>query len=500
MNRTRAGKLAVFGGALFLIGTFFTFSLSKIVELGVRHLQQLRYGSDMFYKWIELPIPLTIQFYLFEVMNPMAVINGAKPVVRERGPYTFWEYRKKEIIEYSSDGTKVSYWETKTYYFDPSRSVGSIDEKITVINAPMVAIGDFVSKLTSERMSALTLGVLNTLFAVYRTNLFIQKSPREIIFDGYRVRELDTLLTLAKPIEALNILQIPRPLPNNTFGLFYNRNGTPEAFYEVYTGTGGFSDKFAYLISYRGKNKLNFWNSEYCNMINGTDGVQYQPYITKQDRLYFFAFDLCRSIYLTYESDSEVQGIPTYRFTPPDELFQGPHKNPDNMCFCPYPKTPQKCYLDGVLDISACWAGAPIILSNPHYLYASKEIQDSVVGLKPNADIHLSALHIEPRVGAILKANRRLQVSVKLERVPFLRQMRNIRKEGIIPLLWLDESAEIDDALRQEINFKLIYPTKLGHASFPAMMVAGLVIFFVSGIAYFYRRQESVKVNSQSIV
>ncbi|RWS27344.1 Lysosome membrane protein 2-like protein [Leptotrombidium deliense] len=517
MYQKSAGKIAFLGVALVTIGTALIFSFSSILEFGVRHLQQLRRGSDAFQKWIELPIPLTIQFYIFEVINPRDVINGAKPILKERGP----EWRKKEIIEYSEDGTRVKYWETKTYIFDPLRSVGSVDDEITIINAPMVSIGSFVEKVAQDQrgshrnahnmhtlnfshtlcrikcvLGTLTFGVLNILFAMYRTNLFIKKTPQELLFDGYRVRELDTLLTLAKPIEALGILEIPRVLPNNTFGLFYQRNATREAFYEVYTGTGDYSHKFTHYVSYRDKSKLDFWKGHFCNMINGTDGVMFQPFITKNDTLYVFAFDLCRSIHLKFLEETEVKGIPTYRFSPPTDMFYGPHKNKDNFCFCPWPETPEKCYLDGVLDISSCWKGAPIVLSNPHFLGSSADVYTSVEGLNPDPNIHTSYLDIEPRVGAVLKAHRRLQVNVKLDRITMLRQMGSLREQGIVPLLWLDESAEIDSAIETELNLKLMYPVKLGEFSFPAMIVAGIALIFASAFVFCCGKRDKTLVSA----
>lgn len=39
--------------------------------------------------WKDLPIPFYFAVHFFEVVNPTEVVNGAKPVVAERGPYVY---------------------------------------------------------------------------------------------------------------------------------------------------------------------------------------------------------------------------------------------------------------------------------------------------------------------------------------------------------------------------------------------------------------------------
>ena len=40
--------------------------------------------------------------------------------------------------------------------------------------------------------------------------------------------------------------------------------------------------------------KLNFWESDSANLINGTDGTFYPPFLNRQKRLYSFNPDMCR--------------------------------------------------------------------------------------------------------------------------------------------------------------------------------------------------------------
>lgn len=102
---------------------------------------------------------------------------------------------------------------------------------------------------------------------------------------------------------------------------------------EVFAGVED-SSKFGNIASWNNKSSLEFWNDQYCNMINGSDGALFPPFVTKDRVLDIFSPDLCRSLYLTYESDTEVKGLQGYRFTLPQMLLESPQVNPNNECFC----------------------------------------------------------------------------------------------------------------------------------------------------------------------
>ena len=54
-------------------------------------LQQviLKEGNVLYDTWKDLPIPIYMQFYMFDVMNPDEVLAGGKPYLRQVGPYTY---------------------------------------------------------------------------------------------------------------------------------------------------------------------------------------------------------------------------------------------------------------------------------------------------------------------------------------------------------------------------------------------------------------------------
>lgn len=61
-----------------------------------------------------------------------------------------------------------------------------------------------------------------------------------------------------------------------------------------------------------------------------------------------------RSIYMEFEKDVEVKGIPAYRFTPPRSVLASKEENPANEGFCVSPK---ECLGTGLLKVSPCRKG-----------------------------------------------------------------------------------------------------------------------------------------------
>jgi len=88
----------------------------------------------------------------------------------------------------------------------------------------------------------------------------------------------------------------------------------------------GTIEKFNYSSS------LSIWSDQYANMINGTDGTTWHPNATKDERIYMFFPDICRSIYLTYnETRRNLSGIDVYRYTLPRKIFDN---STENQGFC----------------------------------------------------------------------------------------------------------------------------------------------------------------------
>lgn len=68
--------------------------------------------------------------------------------------------------------------------------------------------------------------------------LVMRKKVRELLFEGYHIRLFENIANYASSFG----LEFKSPLPNNTFGAFYNKNGTSPGLYAINTGTRNVMD------------------------------------------------------------------------------------------------------------------------------------------------------------------------------------------------------------------------------------------------------------------
>ena len=74
--------------------------------------------------------------------------------------------------------------------------------------------------------------------------------------------------------------------------------------------------------------ELKFWNESRCNAVHGSDGASFNPYIKKEDTLWFFNDQLCRALPLVYDQTIDQEGLPGLRFVPREDVFMSSEKYP----------------------------------------------------------------------------------------------------------------------------------------------------------------------------
>ena len=128
--------------------------------------------------WADIPAPLLTKVYLFNVSNPKEVSStGAKPILKEVGPFVFDEYHKKVKIQWNENNDTVTYQQIRTYFLDKVtilmvsfickkpwlqffnsnpvfhvilqvQSTKAMDEPVTIINAPGAVLGALVEPMS----------------------------------------------------------------------------------------------------------------------------------------------------------------------------------------------------------------------------------------------------------------------------------------------------------------------------------------------------------------
>ncbi|XP_064637277.1 lysosome membrane protein 2-like isoform X2 [Lineus longissimus] len=453
--------LMVIGGGLIAV-------FKRVIHNVISQQVVLTNGSVSFEAWLDPPVPILLQFYLFDVMNKDEIVKGEKPVLRQIGPYAYREVRTKQELIFHKNDT-LSYKEPKTYVFDPDKSTGSEDDTITSVNLLFVTVVDALDRLAPGWIKKLGGEyVVDKLLGLLGNHVFTKQKVGDVIWG-----KPNLVLELIHDI--LKTFHIDVAIPEEV-GLFAGQNGTDDGLYTVYTGTGGKLDNLNIINKWNGESSLPYWNGTLCNMINGTDGTLYHPFVDKSETLYLFSTDICRSIYVTYDSDQTNYGIQLYRFVPPLEVFANHTENPVNKGYCR-----PDCLGAGVLDITPC-KGAPVIISQPHFYQAAPYYINAIQGMHPNKEEHETFVDVEPNTGAVMNAAKRLQINIHLKNISDVTELAKI-PPTIFPVAWVNETAKIDEATADKFTHEVMLPILATTIVQYALMALGFLLILV-GIVY----------------
>jgi len=427
-------------------------------------------------------------FYFFNVTNSEDVLNNnAKPIVNQTGILSYREVQEKFNLSYSNGSESVAYLNNHTYIFDEATSSIKETDEIITSNFIMWTVLDSVE---TDFMRQILVQVINQL---YKNDSF---EVRNGFSPFYKVQVGDLLWgkndnQFLKVISELLHVNIP-----TKFGL--QANHSLDGVHEVYTGVGHDNENRGMYKSWNGSDHVPYWNSEYCNRINGTDGTIFPTFMNSPQRLYMFNTDLCRSIYMTEEMMETLQGVKTSKYSAPKEVFNVSFA--DNKCFC---STGKQCE-DGLLDVSNCFAtkmnslfpkmdgfelNVSLIMSSPHFLNAENETIDSVIGLKPNKKQHETYINIEMETGVALKAAKRLQLNTRLYHGQHTDNLDSLSKlplgwTQLLPVFWAEEKLELSTDITNELKDKFFMPlTVVAYASYA--LIAFGILFLMAALAIF---------------
>uniref|UniRef100_A0A8C3V6C6 Scavenger receptor class B member 1 n=1 Tax=Catharus ustulatus TaxID=91951 RepID=A0A8C3V6C6_CATUS len=386
-------------------------------------------SSMSFQMWKDIPVPFFLSAYFFEVLNPNQVLKGAKPVLSQRGPYVYREYRNKTNITFHDNDT-VSYLEYRKFFFQPRLSNGTEDEYVVVPNILLMGAAVMMENWPKSVREALS----GFLF-VLGQKAFMNRTVKEIMW-GYN----DPL------IDAINIFA-PGLLPfKGKFGLFIDFNNSNSGLFTVNTGMKNISEVHM-VDSWNGLKKVNYWRSSQCNMINGTAGEMWPPFMSPTS-LEFYSPDACRSMTLVYEQSGKFEGVPTYRFVAPKTLFANGTDYAPNEGFCP-------CLQSGIQNVSTCRLNAPLFISHPHFYNADPSLVNAVEGLHPSKEQHGLFLDVHPMTGIPMNCSIKLQLNLYIKEVSGISQTKNI-KPVVLPLLWFAESGSMEGPVLKQFYTNLV--------------------------------------------
>jgi len=460
-------------------------------------------NTEIWDTWIEptQDLPVYMKFTFFNVSNPEEIKRGEKPIVQELGPFTYRETRRKTGVSSMED--TITYGSYISYELDENEScaICKQDTPVTVINPALAGIISMIDALKDEIPPELDpatlipafLGSLNQAIngefdtdeVHFKDDLFTTETADKLIYTGYTPGVLTAVLYLIDALNLGSLIEIPEIIADGSFAFFKGNNGTADGgWYKINSGLYDMS-KYQRILEYNGQETLpdTWWGTlaptpsahrsgvkGQCLELAGSDGTQYPPFVDESNPLWLFSSDLCRSIYLTYFEEVDMDGVTTkqFRVTPEVLSFQ----NSDNACFC---QGIEECVIDltdtgvdawdfsnctecydGMLNLIGC-QGAPVVISLPHFMDADASFVDAIQGLKPDPSLHTTYLNIEPMTGVALDAHKRIQVNIPMLPNEYLDVLNNV-KETVFPVVWVDEMATLDGEMLDDLKAKLVAP------------------------------------------
>lgn len=470
MNKIIIILTAVLGVILLVAGAVLHWLVvPNVIHNRVKDEMQLRNGTDEFDLFKKLPVPLQWKMTYFRINNAKE-FDTSKDVMKlnysEIGPFVYDEYREKYDIEFSKDGSSVTYREKRNFIFNQKLSgKNHFNDTIMMVSPLFGVVGSFLKALSA-------------------------KGPEH--FPGVK----DHLKSIATPIGAYDIAF--GKLPWMMYKNFFNNTEAKDPIQVVDTGKHDISKLYQYINYDKSINGTqDVWNkSGSCNDIKGTDAVQFKPFLTENDVIYAFEPMLCRSIKFAHDpkvmKSVSVKGIDTIRYYATDDNFA---RTVENMCYCTE-KDLDMCPAD-LVNLNNCGASAGImdmLVSTPYFYPFTENLKNTTMlpPLPMSYENYGTYLDIEPLSGVVLNAKKRLQLYIQLKNnsvgTGFLDGLKSTYGKAFVPIMIIEESGQIDNENAQKLKDKVLTPKKVATISLIATMsLGGLLLLIAGGCAFFNR-------------
>jgi hypothetical protein len=414
----------------------------------------IRDGSETFMSWKDLPVPISTEFFLFNVTNPREVSLGLEvPDLKEVGPIVFREERHKINVVFSEDGNFVEYDNVRRWFFDEEKSIVSLDSIITHLNVPLVTSSDFVSKLKMDpREKVFLYYSINQMHSLTRSSLFERHSIRQLLFEGYS----DTLIQEARLLKFEGMT-----VPFDRFGWFYGRNNTSsDGHFKVFTGKGDIK-RIGQLHSWRNSTQLNHFRGD-CRKLTEVATDFFPPFsddISESSRqkvpigtqVRLFVGDICRPFTLHFEGERRRFGVKTHRYSFNKDSVD--NSLVDNKCYCSgVGGVSTGCPPRGVIDTSHCSFDAPSAVSLPHFLFGEPALRRSLTGLQPDFNKHSFNIHVHPVLGIPVSAQISMQINIRIRKEDKVTKVSQVKFDDLfLPVLWFKAKVELPEEMTNKL-------------------------------------------------
>ncbi|ENN70885.1 hypothetical protein YQE_12290, partial [Dendroctonus ponderosae] len=466
--------------------------LPQIISKQIHKQTELTENTDQWDRFKELPFPMEFNIRFFLVTNPADVLNGSMPILKESEPYKYKSEReeytfcsgkpypfyrstiKRTDIRFDDiEEDSVTYRRSFSFEFDGSGTTRE-DDSITVINPLLMASFQLTNDIQRLAMAGCRKYILEPAGL---DQVFLTTTVRKLLFDGIYFgfqnatgkgvacemvrKELGKIVANVRVVEHLNDTDCYRLAIFNYKTDNFLKN-SPDGIYTINRGRNN-ATALGSIMRWNGATTSTTYgtstsiNNLTCHSIKGTDSTIYSPELKAGENLMIFNTDL--TIQLVQVSSNEVfNGINAFRYSTGYTLFRPETILKENDCYCSHGTKgadgKPSCFLDGLLDFRPC-LGAPVLISQPHFLHADVKYIRAVSGLSPDEDKHDIYLLLEPNTGTPLEGRKRVQMNSVLRRQPLLSMITPPNMyEAVVPILWLDEGFTLPQKYLDDLNAK----------------------------------------------
>jgi len=476
----------IIGVFLIVLGGVVHWMITPMVLDKVSAIDYIGYDKNGNYNeltksWAKPLYDMKLEVYLFNLTNPLEVVNGARPKLQEKGPYTFTESQFKKF-NISENRERAFYRNTHLYFFNQSASCPTcfLDDKITVPNIILQKLVDYA------KISAILRFVIEGAATVENETAFITVRVGDLLFDGYKDRLISSICNWIPRI--CKLLRIPERI-----GIFYGQNNTDDGLYEINTGLKDRS-LLGHLYSWNNLTRVpnTTWYGPKAREIKGSDGQLFKPFLNKNEVQQLFVAQVCRVVEMEVEQESEFRNIGVFEYGPAASMNNITLQKELGFCNPAAPRffndteiQPNGCSPIGLMDVSSCIPGnARIYISQPFFYGCPAALHQAIDGLRRPTDDDRTFVQIQPEAGVVIRAIRKSQLNVGFIKgnIHFLSKVR----DTIIPLLWINESAVFDSQTESMINelstvLKILLTTVICCGAIGAFLfLAGIVSIVLS--------------------
>ncbi|XP_052866666.1 protein croquemort-like [Anopheles cruzii] len=436
--------------AIFATAGFFGFGLPAIIDAVALAELRIKAGTSAYGRFFDDHAQRFLDIYVFNWTNADEVRNpDVRPHFVQLGPYVFSERRQRENVSFDDDGASVTFSQKRVWHHIPEVSGGDyFNDLVTTLNPVLSTIGNLMEgePLQSVLDSIIMLNSLGEL-------LYQNVPVHQMLFDGYPdvFLQLQDMLSILPP-GSLPDLNLP---PGDRFGWFVERNDSFTFDGTFQMGTGADDRRYTGILhQWNGQERVPHYRG-LCGEVRGSAGDVWPPLgrvlgLDSIRPVALFLPEVCRAITLRPSSRYTLDGLDGELWVADGSNFDNGHTITGTECQCTAADSDQcPVYAAGVLDVSSCRFGIPLV-SYPHFYLADPSYADAVTGLTPDRALHEYRLALHPFTGIPMAVSGRLQYNMHLRDNGFT--LFHGMPDVVIPAFWVEQRMVLSEDMANKLK------------------------------------------------